>query len=324
MSAFQWNKGMGNKALSAGAGLLLAAAAAPAQAETYALSDVSFRDFTGTVEIKTTSGDEVDVIIRQGSNYTPLALEEKDGVLIITGEKWKADDAEDCCNRRINRDFSPREGRVLTTGEEVDEGLFAAYPVIEVLMPYEGDVEFIDARIILAMERLAGGLILDACYVYGETSDVGEAVIGVVHGSRLVMGSVNGGLEIDVSGDADVRVGDASIVDVDVAGPGDVVLGEIDGMLDVSIAGSGLVRAARMDGPVTARIAGSGALAVKAGRTDRLRAFIDGSGGIFFRGAVTQPDLTLYGSSEVRMDSVNGRMTRRGGGAVYIDGVRQE
>ncbi len=307
------------------AALAVTLAATAAHAETYALSDVSFRDYTGTVEIKTTSGDEVDITIRQGKTYAPVKLEEKDGVLIITGEKWKEDDGLDCCDRRINREFLPREGRKLTTGEPVDEDLFAAYPVIEILMPYEGDVEFIDARIKLAMQRLGGSLNLDACYVYGETSDVGEAVIGIVHGSRLVMGNVKGGLEIDVSGDADLRAGNASIVDVDIAGPGDVVLGDIDGMLDVSIAGSGLVRATRMDGPTTVRIAGSGALAVKAGRTDKLRAFIDGSGGVFFGGAVTQPELTLYGSSAVRMDSVNGRITRNGkGGTVYVGGVKVE
>ncbi|WP_375206376.1 hypothetical protein [Hyphococcus sp.] len=313
------------KSAFAGAGALLAAFGATASAETYELSDVSFRDFTGTVDIKTTSGDELDISIRQGKTYSPLKLEEKDGVLVITGEKWKDDDGDDCCNRRITRTFAAREGRKLSDGEPVDEELFAAHPTIEILMPFKGDVEFIDARIRLAMERLGGSLNLDACYVYGETSDLGEAVIGVVHGSRLVTGNIDGGLEIDVSGDADVRTGDASIVDVDIAGPGDVVLGDIDGMLDISIAGSGLVRAARMDGPMTVRIAGSGAVAVKAGRTDRLRAFIDGSGGIFFRGAVTQPELTLYGSSEVRMNSLNGRMTRRGkGGAVYVNGVRRE
>ncbi len=317
--------GMQLKSAFAGAAVLWAVFSAAAGAETYHLSDVSFRDFTGTVDIKTTSGDEVDVTIRQGKTYAPLKLEEKDGVLIITGEKWKEDDGLDCCDRRITRQFEPREGRTLKDGEPVDETLFAAYPTIEILMPFEGDVEFIDARIKLAMERLGGSLNLDACYVYGETSDLGEAVIGVVHGSRLVTGNVKGGLEIDVSGDADVRTGDASIVDVDIAGPGDVVLGDIDGMLDISIAGSGLVRAARMDGPMTVRIAGSGAVAVKAGRTDKLRAFIDGSGGVFFRGAVTQPELTLYGSSEVRMDSVNGRITRHGkGGAVYVNGVRRE
>ena len=317
----------GNQFLSAltGVGALVAALSGAAQAETYNLSDVSFRDFTGSVEIKTTSGDEVDITIRQGKTYAPVTLEEKDGVLIITGEKWKDGSADDCCDRRINREFLPRDGRKVSTGEAVDEDLFAAYPTIEVLMPFEGNVEFIDARIKLAMQRLGGSLNLDACYVYGETSDVGEAVIGVVHGSRLVVGNVKGGLEIDVSGDADVRVGNASIVDVDIAGSGDVVLGDIDGMLDVSIAGSGLVRATRMDGPTTARIAGSGMLAVKAGRTDKLRAFIDGSGGVFFGGAVTQPELTLYGSAEVRMDSVNGRITRHGkGGSVYVKGVKLE
>ncbi|MFC2953619.1 hypothetical protein ACFOOP_16895 [Marinicaulis aureus] len=321
----------GNQLKSAFAGLLASGGAAmalfgaAANAETFNLSDVSFRDVTGTVDIKTTSGDEIDITIRQGKTYAPLKLEEKDGVLIITGEKWKDPEGLDCCDRRITRQFEPREGRKLSDGEPVNQELFDAYPTIEILMPFEGDVEFIDARVKLAMQRLGGSLNLDACYVYGETSDLGEAVIGVVHGSRLVTGNVKGGLEIDVSGDADVRTGDASIVDVDIAGPGDVVLGDVDGMLDISIAGSGLVRSTRMDGPMTVRIAGSGAVAVKAGRTDKLRAFIDGSGGIFFRGAVTQPELTMYGSSEVRMDSVNGRITRHGrGGTVYVNGVKVE
>ncbi|PQA87487.1 hypothetical protein [Hyphococcus luteus] len=309
---------------SALAAAFFLSAGGAAQAETYELNAVSFRDFTGTVDIKTTSGDEVDIAIRQGKTYAPVILKEEDGVLVVTGEKWKEDDADDCCNRRITRTFKPREGRELTTGAPVDEGFFADYPTIEVLMPYEGDVEFIDARIRLAMERLAGALNLDACYVYGETGDLEEAAIGVVHGSRLVMGNVKGGLEIDVSGDADVRAGDAAMVDVDIAGPGDVVLGDIEGMLDVSIAGSGLVRAAHMDGPVTARIAGSGALAVKGGRADRLRAFIDGSGGVFFRGAAVQPDLTLYGSAEVHLDSAEGRIARHGGGTIYVGGVKLE
>ncbi len=112
------------------------------------------------------------------------------------------------------------------------------------------------------------------------------------------------------------------MVDIDIAGPGDVLLGDVDGMLDVSIAGSGLVRSTRLDGPLTVRIAGSGAVVVKAGSADRLRATIDGSGGVYFGGEVTQPELRLFGSSEVKMHSVNGRMIRHGGGTVYVDGKR--
>jgi len=299
-----------------------AALGAAAQAETYEARSVSFRDITGTVEIKTTSGDEIDIAIRQGKTYRQVRLEEKDGVLTVAMDPWREPDHWNCCDKRITRDESLRKDRKATTGEPLDEALFADYPTIEVSMPVYGDVDFTDARIKLAMERLAGSLKLDSCYVYGETGDVDEAVVNLVHGSRLVMGNVKAGFQIDISGDADLRAGDAAMVDIDMAGPGDVILGDIAGMLDVSIAGSGLVRAMHLDGPLTARIAGSGAIAVKGGRADRLRAFIDGSGGIFFRGDVVQPDLRLYGSSEVRMDSVNGRITRHGGGSVYVGGKK--
>ncbi len=311
-----------SKAVVVGAWSGLLAMLGTANAATYETNKVSFRDITGSVEIVTTSGEEMDVTIEQGNDYHRIRLIEKDGVLIVEGEPWKDDDGVDCCNTRINREFNPRDGRTLSTGERADEGLFANYPVIKVSMPFKGDVDFVDARIKLKMDRLDGALTLDACYVYGEVNDVDSAVVGLVHGSRLVMGNVDAGLEIDLSGDTDLMVGNATMVDVDIAGPGDVILGDIDGMLDVSIAGSGLVRATRLDGPLTARIAGSGAVAVKAGRADRLRATIDGSGGVYFSGTATQPELRLSGSSEVKMDAVNGRITHHGSGRVFVNDRR--
>jgi len=88
--------------------------------------------------------------------------------------------------------------------------------------------------------------------------------------------------------------------------------------MDVSIAGSGIVRTTRLDGPLTVRIAGSGGVAVKGGYADRLRATVDGSGGVYFGGAVKQPELRLFGSSEVRMKSVTGRVEKHGQGTVYV------
>lgn len=299
----------------AAAALSLAGASS---AETFEASNISFQDVTGSIEIATSATNKIDVEIRQGKTRRPVTVVEENGVVTISGERWVEDEDRNCCDKRISREFKPRKGREMTTGDPLNEELFEHYPTIVISMPFEGDVEFLDARINLAMERLDGSLNLEGCYVYGETSDVDEAVVGLIHGSRLVMGNVDAGLEVDLSGDADLLVGDASIVDVDMAGPGDVILGEIDGMLDVSIAGSGLVRVNRADGPVTARIAGSGGLAVKDGRADRLRATIDGSGGVYFGGAVHQPFLKLYGSSEVRMKSVTGRITKHGGGDVYV------
>lgn len=287
-------------------------------AATFETDKISFRDITGTVDIKTTNGDEIDIEIEQGANVTNIDVVEKDGVVYVTGVRWVDNDDRNCCDNRITRTFEPRKGREVTTGEPVDEALFAEYPTITVSMPVSGDVDFIDARMKLTMERLDGRLGLDACHVYGETADVEQAVVGIIHGSRLVMGDVASGLEIDISGDADFLAGDVAVVDVDIAGPGDVILGDIDGMLDVSIAGSGIVRATRVDGPMTVRIAGSGGAAVKSGRADRLKATIDGSGGVYFGGLVAQPELRLYGSSEVRMRSVSGRIVHHGGGDVYV------
>lgn len=295
-----------------------AALFAVASAQTFETNKISFRDITGTVDIKTTNGDEIDIEIEQGALSTNIDVVEKDGVVYVTGVRWVDNDDRDCCDNRITRTVEPRKGRKVTTGEPVDQAFFADYPKITVSMPVAGDVDFIDARMKLTMERLDGRLGLDACYVYGETADVEEAAIGMVHGSRLVMGNVASGLEVDLSGDADFLAGDVAVVDVDIAGPGDVILGDIDGMLDVSIAGSGIVRATRVDGPMTVRIAGSGGAAVKSGRVDRLKATIDGSGGVYFGGLVVQPELRLYGSAEVRMRSVRGRIIHHGGDDVYV------
>lgn len=300
-------------ALAATSGLFGAASA-----ERFAARDIRFENVTGTVEIVTNSGDEIDVTIRQGKTYRQVRAALEDGVVVLRGEKWKEEDLRDCCNQRITRTFNPRHGREATIGKPVDEDFFAGHPTIMVVMPRKGDATFIDARMKLKMDSLTGALNLDACYVYGETGDMGQATIGVIEGSRLVVGNVGAGLEIDISGDADVRVGSAASVDIDIAGPGDVSLGDIDGMLDVSIAGSGSVRAARLTGPLTARIAGSGVVAVQAGRADRLKAIIDGSGAVFFEGTAVQPELRLYGSSEAHMAAVSGRMVRHGGGEVYV------
>ena len=292
-----------------------------ASAELFTADKVVFEDITGAVEIVTNSGDAVEVTIEQGKTYHKIdAILDADGIVRITGEKWREEETRDCCNTRIRRTFDARKDRELSTGEPVDESFFADYPTIKVTMPRNGDASFIDARMTIKMDDLAGALDLDACYAFGEIGNVEEAVIGVIAGSRLVVGNIAAALEVDVSGDADVLTGDAAMADIDIAGPGDVITGAIDGMLDVSIAGSGLVRTSRLDGPLTTRIAGSGAVSVKGGKADTLKATIDGSGGVYFEGAVGRADLRLFGSSEVQMGSLQRPLKHAGGGSVYMDG----
>ncbi len=297
-------------------------AATEASAARFTTSKVLFQDITGDVRITTTGGEDVDVTIRQGKTYHPVTVKLVDGELVIAGERWREEETKDCCNDRIRRTENLQRDRVAAVGgEPADRNSFLAeFPVIEVALPRRNDVSFVDARIRLAMGAIDGRLMLDGCYVYGETGNLGQATIGVISGSRLVIGDVKSALELDVSGEADVTGGSAAMADIDIAGPGDVMIGGVDGMLDVSIAGSGHTRVARIDGPMTVRIAGSGAVAVQGGRADRLIVTIDGSGGVFHEGAAASPELRLYGSPTVRLGSVTGRIIRHGKGAVYVGG----
>jgi hypothetical protein len=301
----------------------LGAIAAPADcmAARYTASKVLFQDITGEVKVTTTGGEDVDVNIRQGKTYRSVTVTLVNGEVVITGERWQVDDAKDCCNDRIRRTESLMRDRVAAVGAPSadKDGFFADYPIIEVSVPAKNDVSFVDARIKLSMTgALNGRLSLDACYVYGETGNLGQATIGVISGSQLIFGDVKSGLELDVSGDADVTGGSAAMADIDIAGNGDVMLGAVDGMLDVSIAGSGLARIARIDGPMTVRIAGSGAVATQGGKADKLTVTIDGSGGVYHEGSAVEPTLRLYGSPTVRLGSVTGRVTRHGRGEVYV------
>lgn len=299
------------------------AVAGEASAARYTAAKVSFVDITGEVKITTTGGEDVDLKITQGKTHRTVSAELVNGELVIKGERWREEELNDCCNTRIRRVENLQRDRVAAVNAPAPDrnSFFADYPVIEVSIPRNNDVSFVDARMKFSIiGGLDGRLMLDACYVHGETQDLGEATIGVLSGSRLAIGDVKSMLELDVSGDAIVTGGAAAMADIDIAGPGDVMIGAVDGMLDVSIAGSGQARAARIDGPMTVRIAGSGAVAVQGGRADSLTVTIDGSGGVFHEGAAVSPVLRLYGSPTVRLGSVTGRVTRHGHGELYVGG----
>ncbi|MEL6790018.1 MAG: hypothetical protein AAFO78_05530 [Pseudomonadota bacterium] len=318
-SVEQWGVAVGSVLL-----MLSLLAPTAASAQDFGTDTISIQDFIGTVTVKTLSAqsteDNIRVEIKQGkTSHAVEVLDEKDRVVVRAAAGVERT-VDNCCDARIRRSYNPRAGRTASQGPALDEAYFANYPTLIVTVPMKAKVSFIDARIKLTMEDFDGRLDLDACYVYGETGDVDEAVVGLLDGSRLIMGDVDGGIEIDVSGDGDLKVGTAAIADVDIAGPGDVVFDRVEGMLDISVAGSGVVRANWVEGPMTVRVAGSGGAAIRDGRADRLRAIIDGSGGILFNGLTVNPDLRLYGSSEVRLARVQGRVTHEGSGQLFVDG----
>lgn len=299
--------------------VLAVAAADPALAARYKASKVSFQDITGAVTVTTTGGEDVELTITQGKVYRPLTVKLEGDELIIAGEAPDEPEYRDCCNERIRRDESlARDREAAAKPEPSPDALFADYLVIQIAMPRKNDISFTDARIKLKLGGLDGRLMLDACYVYGETESLGAATIGVIAGSRLAIGDVKSMLELDISGDAEVVGGSAAMADIDIAGPGTATIGAVDGMADISIAGSGVARTGRVDGPLTVRIAGSGVAIAQGGRVDKFTATIDGSGEAVVEGAAVNPEVRLYGSSTVRFGSVEGRLVRHGMGDVYI------
>ncbi|MEM6538467.1 MAG: DUF2807 domain-containing protein [Pseudomonadota bacterium] len=299
-----------------------------ASAAEFDADKISLRDLTADVRIVTTTRgngeDKVDVTIEQGSEYETIKVihDEDKGLVILQGEGF--DDPEDgCCDNRITREFEAAADRAAARNQDpaaARRQAFKRYPVITIAMPRSGDAEFDDVRMLIDMDDLDGTVVMDACYAYGEIGNLSEAAIGIVDGSRLIVGDVRTDIEIDLSGDADIRLGNAGAVDVDVAGAGEAVFNTIDGFLDVSIAGSGLVRAARLDGPLTTRIAGSGDVLVSAGRADPLKAIIKGSGSVTHEGPVGGTDLRLTRSAIARLGSVRGKINKSGSGAVYVGG----
>ncbi len=300
----------------------------PAQSQSFDAQDVSIQDFTGNVVIKNRTASSTDqtirVEIKQGKTLYPVNVALDGETLVVEGEKWRDDSSRNCCDTRIRRTENRRKDRRLSTGEPLGDEFFEKHPTLTITLPLKTDVTFIDARMTLAMDDLDGKLDLHGCYVWGNTGDVDEAVVGLVHGSRLIMGDIDSGIEIDISGDADLKVGTVAIADVDIAGPGDVVFDRVDGILDISIAGSGVVRSDWVEGPMTMRVAGSGGAAIKDGRADKLKLIVDGSGGLLFDGLVISPDLRLYGSSEVRLAKVQGRVVHEGSGQLYVGGKLRE
>lgn len=302
--------------------VLAATAADPALAARYKASKISFQDITGAVTVTTTGGEDVELTITQGKVYRPLTVKLEGDELIIAGESPTEPYYRDCCNERIRRDESLARDRQAAAArpEPSPDALFADYPVIQIAMPRKNDIAFTDARIKLKLGALDGRLMLDACYVYGETESLGAATIGVIAGSRLAIGDVKSMLELDISGDAEVVGGSAAMIDIDIAGPGTATIGAVDGMADISIAGSGVARTGRIDGPLTVRIAGSGVAIAQGGRIDKFTATIDGSGEAVVEGTAVNPEVRLYGSSIVRFGAVEGRLVRHGMGEVYVGG----
>lgn len=117
--------------------------------------------------------------------------------------------------------------------------------------------------------------------------------------------------EIAISGAPDLRLYEAGVATVSVAGSGDVVLGVVRDGLTASIAGAGDLTVARADGPIEIAVQGAGDVVIRDGRATTMTVAIAGAGDVVHNGSADRLDVAIFGAGDVRVRRVDGQVTRR-------------
>jgi hypothetical protein len=172
-----------------------------------------------------------------------------------------------------------------------------------------GDVAYADLpQIVVRTPRAArigaGGAVFGAVGP-GDSVDLANGGCG-----DWTVADQAGALRAHLSGSGDIHAGSAGSADVQVSGSADVTMGEARGGLTVSIAGSGDVTAARVQGPLRARIGGSGDLRVHDGQVTDMDVAVAGSGDVRFGGVARALQARIAGSGDVSVARVTGSVTK--------------
>jgi len=137
---------------------------------------------------------------------------------------------------------------------------------------------------------------------------------------------VNGGqasrLDVDVSGSGDVQFkGAAQDLSAGLSGNGEIATGAVTRSLGVDISGSGDMTVLAASGTVRARISGSGALKIAGGHASTVDARISGSGDVDFDGQADTVNASSSGSGNLRVARVTGAVvsSATGSGRVIVN-----
>jgi hypothetical protein len=155
------------------------------------------------------------------------------------------------------------------------------------------------------------------------------------------VGAVGGTLRLDLSGSGDVSAEEAKDLVAKLSGSGDARLERVQGSLEARLSGSGNLSVGRADvsdaaltlsgsgnasveegdfSQVAARLSGSGDLSLGDGKIGTLTLVSSGSADAGIDARVTDADLSVTGSSDVRIREVTGRIkqSRHGSGSIEI------
>ena len=278
------------KAVIVGTALSLIASPALAQ-ETLVIED-----FIGTVTISTDAGKSLR--IKDRDNAGDLKINDRDGSLVIDGGIEKVDGSK--CQGHYGRFnftfFSDKERKGNIGGyKDLDE-----YPKLTITAP--DDVN----------------LIIRNSAIFGTAGNIGSGDLDLRHCGNLEIGDINGPLDLNVRGSADVKTGNAKSVDARISGSGDLEMLDIeDGTFSVS--GSGDIEIGNATS-LDVRVSGSGDISfedVSGNAKFRSSGSGDVEGGEVFGGL----DYDASGSGDLDIENVVGDLSVEisGSGDAAID-----
>ncbi len=189
---------------------------------------------------------------------------------------------------------------------------------VKISMPRGGDVHVDglvgDAQIGDTM----GSMHFEAVATNSTIGRVSDAKIELAGSGKISVAQVQGDLKVDTAGAGKIMVGNVGGVHADVAGSGAIELGNVNGDLHLDIAGSGDFSAKRLNGGAHIDIAGSGSVRIDDGQADPFHVDILGSGDVRFGGVAVDPHVSGFGSGQVRIHAIKGKLSSDGMANVKI------
>lgn len=266
-------------------------------------AEVMLSDFVGRVLVK--NGDSLSYEIEQGVPGLRLevtAEHHKDGdmdSLVIDGGAKKGPKQCNSRNGHIKMKMRGDKMRPLTD-----------FPTLHLTLPED---TYLSAKIKGGLFAGASGtgktsLAADFHSVDFAFAGCGDAYLGdIAHASELRLAgsgdikakSIGGGL-VDIAGSGDIEIGQIKgEFEGQVAGSGDMSIGSVSGDMVLAVAGSGDIMIAEQTGNADMSVAGSGDILVKDGDGDKVTANVAGSGDIVYRGSAASPKGRVAGSGDI-------------------------
>ncbi|MCQ8184040.1 GIN domain-containing protein [Parvularcula maris] len=336
---------------------LLAATAMTGAAHAQSPS-IEIEDFYGTIVLELHSSGPVTAI-KSGPGADEVEIRGTNRVRIDGGDEidrkdwWKE-------YQRERKGFGNRGWNDTDKADRTLEKMLEDRPTLTITAPEGTDITIGGSAFKLTTEGDAGSVtITNNIHLWARLNDAEEADVSVhgsgylkmgdiarmlgasVHGSGDIIAGAAQSAELSVHGSGDLEMdgvrerlrasvhgsGDLNVKEVggsakaNVHGSGDIELGSVAGGFDGKVHGSGDLKVREVAGRVDAGIHGSGDLDIDGGEADELTVSVHGSGEFTFRGTAKTAKLRSWGSGEIEVAEVSGRVEAKGKN-IRVDGQR--